>query len=93
MAKAALKTIEIAEVTWLDACAYTGYYGEEKGVVPGDPEALGIMHISVGWKVRDDKYGIALALTQVSGAEGQATSHRMCVEIPRAYVRKVRVLK
>lgn len=81
------------EVEWLDACAYTGYYNSEKSVVPGDTSAIGILHRSVGWKVRDDKQGIVLALTQVLGADGTPNDYRMCLEIPRAYVRKITLLK
>jgi hypothetical protein len=83
----------MAQVEWLDACAYMGDYGSENGVVPGDPSAVGIVHTSVGWMVRDDKSGIILAITQVIGSDGLPNAHRMCVEIPRAYVRKVRILK
>jgi hypothetical protein len=86
-------TPQMVQVEWLDACGYMGEYLSEAGLVPGDPTAVGIIHRTVGWKVRDDKSGVIIALTQAVGSDGRPNHHRMCVEIPRAYVRKVRILK
>lgn len=92
MAKSA-KGIDRVEVEWLDAAAYIGYFGSEKSAVPGDLNGIGVIHRSVGWKVRDDKTGVVIALTQVIGPDGGPQDHRMCLEIPRPYIRKVSVLK
>ena len=74
-------TSKYAKVDWLDACSDTDYYKHEK--------KLGVMHVSVGHLIRNDKQGVVLALTHVPYNK----DHRMYLEIPRAYVKKVTRLR
>jgi hypothetical protein len=76
--------IPIVVVAWHDAA--TRMHGE---ISPGDPpQHVGVILWTVGWLIRDDAEGVVLGV-EVSENDG---SFRHIVEIPRAYIKRVRKL-
>lgn len=83
MSKVLTTKSSIAEITWLDAASYPGRY-----VPSGD---IGIIQRSVGYVIEDNKRGMVIG--QITDPpEANNPTYRNCEEIPRSYIKRVRML-
>ena len=80
-----MNTPKIVQVDWIDACSYShrGWMDQEDA-----SDFTPYKVTSVGYLLRDDEHAVILSLNMDQGGK---TS--VLMEIPRAYVKKLRTLK
>jgi hypothetical protein len=80
-----MKLPKIVQVDWIDACSYSqrGWMDKESA-----SEFTPYKVTSVGYLLRDDEHAVILSLNL---DEGGKTS--VLMDIPRAYVKKIKTLR